>query len=80
MARHQRELGMRAEMDKSFSVKVDLTLLKIHFCGNSLAIQWLGLGTFSARVRVQSSVGDLRPHKLPNMAQPKKLIIKFLKI
>ena len=31
--------------------------------GNSLAVQWLGLGTFTAVARVQSLVGELRSHK-----------------
>ena len=35
------------------------------FVGNSLVIQWLGLGAFSSRGRVHSLVGELRfckPH------------------
>ena len=31
--------------------------------GNSLAVQWLGLGTFTARAWVQSLVRELRSHK-----------------
>ena len=31
--------------------------------GNSLAVQWLGLGAFTARARVQSLVGKLRSCK-----------------
>ena len=30
---------------------------------NSLAVQWLRLGTFIAGVRIQSLVGELRSHK-----------------
>ena len=33
--------------------------------GNSLAVQWLGLGTFTAVSLVQSLVRELRSHKLP---------------
>ena len=32
--------------------------------GNSLAVQWLGLSTFTARAQVQSLVRELRSHKL----------------
>ena len=34
-----------------------------HRMGNSLAVQWLGLGAFTARAQVQSLVGELRSRK-----------------
>ena len=37
--------------------------------GNSLAVQWLGLSTFTARAQVQTLVGELRSHK-PCCAAP----------
>ena len=40
--------------------------------GNSLAVQWLGLGAFSAEARVQSPVGELRSHKQHCAAKKKK--------
>ena len=40
--------------------------------GNSLVVQWLGLGTFTAGARVQSLVGKLRSHKLCSTAKKKK--------
>ena len=39
--------------------------------GNSLAVQWLGLGAFTATVGVQSLVGELRSHKPPGVAKKK---------
>ena len=38
----------------------------------SLAIQWLGLGTFTARAQVQSLVGELISGKMPRMTKKKK--------
>ena len=40
--------------------------------GNSLAVQWLGLGTLAAMAQVQSLVGELISCKLCNTATPKK--------
>ena len=40
--------------------------------GNSLAVQWLGLSTFTAVARVQSLVGELRSRKPCSMAPSKK--------
>ena len=40
--------------------------------GNSLEVQWLGLGTFTAVAWVQSLVTELRSHKLCGMIQKKK--------
>ena len=42
------------------------------FKGNSLAVQWLGLRTFTAGARVQSLVGELRSSKLRGTAKKKK--------
>ena len=36
---------------------------------NSLAVQWLRIGTFIAVAWVQSLVGELRSHKLHNSAK-----------
>ena len=36
---------------------MELQLKKAHL-GNSLAVQWLGLGAFAAGARVQSLVGE----------------------
>ena len=38
--------------------------------GNSLVVQWLGLSTFTAVVRVQSPVGKLRSCKPCGVATP----------
>ena len=45
-------------------------LLKCNL-GNSLPVQWLGLGTFTAMAQVQSLVGEPRPHK-PSSAVKKQ--------
>ena len=39
--------------------------------GNSLVVQWLGLGTFTAVGRVQSLVGELRSCKPCSVAKNK---------
>ena len=41
--------------------------------GNSLAVQWLGLGTFTAGAQVQSLVRELRFHKLCSLKKKKKI-------
>ena len=38
-------------------------LFKMLDIGDSLAVQWLGLGTFTAVAQVQSLVGELRSRK-----------------
>ena len=43
-------------MDHSFTVKP-------RFLGNSLTVQWLGVGAFTARVWVPSLVRKVRSHK-----------------
>ena len=40
--------------------------------GHSLAVQWLGLGAFTAGARVQSLVGELRSRKPHDVAKKKK--------
>ena len=40
--------------------------------GNSLAVQWLELGAFTAAARVQYLVGELRSHKPRSVAKKKK--------
>ena len=40
--------------------------------GNSLAVQWLGVGTFTARAWVQSLVRELRSRKPQKGAAKKK--------
>ena len=49
--------------------------------GNSLAVQWLGLGAFTAVAQVQSLVRELRSCKPPNAAKKKqkKYCIVYLK-
>ena len=44
--------------------------------GNSLAVQWLGLGAFTEVARVQCLVGELRSHKPHGVAKkkPKRII------
>ena len=43
--------------------------------GYSLAIQWLGLGTFTAMAWVQPLVKELRSYKPRGMAKRKILIV-----
>ena len=45
--------------------------LKYSSLGNSLAVQWLGLGAFTARARVQSLVRKRRSHKPRGVAKKK---------
>ena len=40
--------------------------------GNSLAVQWLGLGAFTAGAQVQSLAGELRSQKLHGVAKKRK--------
>ena len=42
------------------------------FLGNSLVVQWLGLGAFTAVAQVQSLIGELKSHKPCGMAKKKK--------
>ena len=63
----------------SDSTNDDIILKSI---GNSLAIQWLRLGTFTTMAKVQSLVRGLRSHK-PHEAAKKEsiqytLLINFL--
>ena len=45
----------------------------VHNLGNSLVVQWLGLGAFTARARVQSLVRELRYHELHNAAKKRNV-------
>ena len=55
---------------KHYKVRITIILnLKMMKLGNSLAVQWLGLSTFTARAQVQTLVGELRSHK-PCCAAP----------
>ena len=45
--------------------------------GNSLAVQWLGLGAFTAVAWVQSPVGELKSCKLWGVAKKKKKVGKM---
>ena len=47
--------------------------------GNSLVVQWLGLGDFTAGTQVQSLAGELKSYKLCDVSKKKK-IIKNLRI
>ena len=40
--------------------------------GNPLAVQWLRLSAFTARIWVQSLAGELRPHKPHSTAKKEK--------
>ena len=40
--------------------------------GNSLTVQWLGLGIFTTMAWVQSLVGELRSHEPHGVAEKKK--------
>ena len=48
---------------------------KLKHKGNSLAVQWLGLGAFTAGAQVQSLVRELRSHR-PHIQSKKKKKIK----
>ena len=45
--------------------------------GNSLVVQWLGLGTFTARAQVRSLVRELKSCKPCSAAKKKKKKKKF---
>ena len=47
----------------------EIHLNNIFYLGNSLAVQWLGLGTFTAGAQVQSLVRELRSCKLCGVAK-----------
>ena len=51
------------EDKKLILAAVETGCLKIFNCGSSLAVQWLGLGTFTAVAQVQSLDGGLGCHK-----------------
>ena len=41
--------------------------------GNSLAVQWLGLSTRTAKAQIQCMVGELRSHKLQSGTKKKEV-------
>ena len=47
-------------------------LFKWQFCGNSLMVQWFGLGPFTDEAQVQSLVWELWSHKPLGIAKEKK--------
>lgn len=47
--------------------------------GNSLAIPWLGLGTFTARAQVRSPVGKVRSSKEHSVAKKKRERVTLVK-
>ena len=47
-------------------------LFKWQFCGNSLMVQWFGLGPFTDEAQVQSLVWELWSHKPLGIAKKKK--------
>ena len=47
-------------------------LFKDYTFGNSLVVQWLGLGSFTARAQVQTLVGKLKSRKPCGAAKKKK--------
>ena len=59
------EAGAKLRMDMGAlkTLMMRLALLRRCYRGNSLAVQWLGLSAFTAGVRVQSLVGELRSCK-----------------
>ena len=54
-----------------FQVFTADSVFKSQSMGNSLAVQWLGLGAFTAGAQVQSLLGELRSCK-PRSAAKKK--------
>ena len=48
------------------------------FIGNSLAVQWLGLGTSTVATQGGSPVRELRSHKPHSTAKKKKVLMNLL--
>ena len=42
------------------------------FNGNSLEVQWLGLGALNVETQVQTLAGEVKSHKPSGMVLPKK--------
>ena len=51
---------------------VRVAILERITSSNFLTVEWLGLGTFTARAQVQSLVGELRSHKSCSAAKSLK--------
>ena len=49
-----------------------ISIVKREISRNSLAVQWLGLGDFTAGVQVQSLIMKLRSDKLSSLARKKE--------
>ena len=49
------------EVEKSWTDLATEPQQKFHNIGNSLVVQWLGFGAFTALAQVQSLVGELDP-------------------
>lgn len=47
--------------------------------GNSRAVPWLGLGTFTARAQVRSPVGEVRSSKEHSVAKNKRERVTLVK-
>ena len=66
----KRQVGQRG-IDWEFGIS-RYKLLHIEWIGNSLVVQWLGLGTATAMAQVQSLVRELRSYKSCGVAKKKK--------
>ena len=61
---------------KFINVLLNCIVLKCVTTGNSLVVQRLGLGAFTAMAQVQSQVRKLRPHKPCHTAR--KIMIRYV--
>ena len=61
---------MRGMSSNTFNSYVGILFCEKSIAGSSLAVQWLGLGTFTAVVHYLD--GELRSHKLHGAAKKKK--------
>ena len=61
-----REVKWLIQNHNHLVTKVNLNLSRL---GKSLAVQWLGLGAFTARALIRSLVGEVRSHKLHGTAK-----------
>ena len=65
---HYRRLPWR------FNELIFVRHLKHSYCGDSLAVQWLGLSSFPAGAQVPSLVKELRSRKPLSVAKKEKVI------
>ena len=54
--------------------QIQFLFSRFYIWENSLVVQWLRLGAFTAVAQVQSLVGELRSHKLCGMAKKKRKV------